>query len=166
MIDWLIVCAGIKLREQTETCGGANLNVFYVYSLLLTDVIKSVRMVSNIYANKWTEKGTKRLHWNSNAYILGESLTKTRLSSVCFVTFLKGQGHQGIFFLVTKKGHQAFVHVLWHEIANLYWIISRAQRQWPGGMEAIAFVASVKYQACSGLDTNGIKIITMIMITE
>ena len=33
-------------------------------------------------------------------------------------------------------------------IANFYCSISRAPRQLPGDMEAIAFDASVKYQAC------------------
>ena len=35
------------------------------------------------------------------------------------------------------------------EIVNFYWSISREPRRWPGGMEAIAFVTFVKYQACS-----------------
>ena len=44
-------------------------------------------------------------------------------------------------------------HFLWQrapyeEIVNFYWSISRAPRQWQGATEAIAFVASVKYQAC------------------
>ena len=34
--------------------------------------------------------------------------------------------------------------VPYEEIVNFYWSISRV----PGGIEAIAFVASMKYQAC------------------
>ena len=33
----------------------------------------------------------------------------------------------------------------YEEIVNFCWSISRAPRQWPGGKEAIAFVASMKY---------------------
>ena len=58
-----------------------------------------------------------------------------------YASFLKGQGHQGIFSLV--KGT-----LMYKEIVNFYWSISRAPRQWPGGAGAIAFVAFVKYQAC------------------
>ena len=47
----------------------------------------------------------------------------------------KGKGHQGIFSLV--KGT-----LMYEEIVNFYCSISRAPRQWPGGMEAITFVAS------------------------
>ena len=57
---------------------------------------------------------------------------------VCF-----GQGHQRHFLLGKKAPYE--------EIVNFYWSISRAQRQWPRGMEAIAFLASLHYQACSFL---------------
>ena len=38
------------------------------------------------------------------------------------------------------------------EIVHFYWSISRAPMQSPGGMEAIDFVASLKYQAESGVN--------------
>ena len=50
-------------------------------------------------------------------------------------SFFKGHGHQCNFSLV--KG------ILW--VVNFYLSISRAPRKLPGGMEAIAFVASVNY---------------------
>ena len=56
-----------------------------------------------------------------------------------YASFLKGQGHQGIFSLA--KG------TLNEEIVNFYWSNLRAPRQWQEATEAIASVASVKYQA-------------------
>ena len=50
-----------------------------------------------------------------------------------YASFSKGQGHQGIFSLV--KGTLK-------EVVNFDCSISRAPWQWPGGMEAITFVAS------------------------
>ena len=58
-----------------------------------------------------------------------------------FASILKGQGHQGIFSLVRKAPY------MYKEIVNLYWSISRAPSQGPGGMRAIALVASSKCQA-------------------
>ena len=49
--------------------------------------------------------------------------------------FLKGQGHQGIFSL--HKGHP--IRKLWISTRAL----QRAPRQWPVGMEAMTFVASI-----------------------
>ena len=56
-----------------------------------------------------------------------------------YVSYLKGQGRRGIFSLVKAP---------YEEIVNFYWSIAWASSQWQGGMEAIAFVAYVKYQAC------------------
>ena len=50
------------------------------------------------------------------------------------------------------KGTKAFPlwqRAIYEENVNFYWSISRAPRQWQGAMEAIASVASVKYQAWS-----------------
>ena len=56
-----------------------------------------------------------------------------------YASFLKGQGHLGIFSLV--KG------TLWR-ICKFLLGHFKVTKQWPGGMEAITFVASSKYQAC------------------
>ena len=53
-------------------------------------------------------------------------------------SFVKGQGHQGIFTLVSRVPYKVIV--------QFYWSISKAPRQ--GGIETIAFVASMKCQAC------------------
>ena len=49
----------------------------------------------------------------------------------------------------TQASHCIFnlVKGPYEEIVNFYWFISRTPRQWPGGMEPIAFVASLKYHA-------------------
>ena len=57
---------------------------------------------------------------------------------VCLVLW-KGKGHQGISSLVRAP--------IWG-IVNFYKSISRAPRQWPGGMKVIALNASMKYQPC------------------
>ena len=57
-----------------------------------------------------------------------------------YAPFLKEQGHQSIVSL--KR-------VPYEEIFNFYKSISRAPRQRPGGIEAIAFIAFVKYLACN-----------------
>ena len=63
------------------------------------------------------------------------------LMEACMIHFWKGQGRQGIFSLVNST--------LWRNCKFYTRSISRAPRQWQGGTEAIAFVASVKYQAYS-----------------
>ena len=55
---------------------------------------------------------------------------------------------------------------VYEEIVNVYWCILKAQRHLPGGMEAITFVASVKYRpSCIHYEhrinlpkTNGLKL--------
>ena len=44
--------------------------------------------------------------------------------------------------------HFSLVQDTHKQIVNFFWGISRAPRQWSRGMEAIAFVASMKYQTC------------------
>ena len=58
----------------------------------------------------------------------------------CMLRFWEGKG---------TKAFSSWWRAPYDEIAKLYWSISRAPRQWPGDTEAIAFVASVKYQACT-----------------
>ena len=78
-----------------------------------------------------------RIVWRCwNNLIMARVLIQCTCSDV-FASFLKEQGHQGIFSLV--KG------TLCEEIVSFYWSSSRAPGQ---GMQAIAFVASVKYHAC------------------
>ena len=56
-----------------------------------------------------------------------------------YASFLKGRGTEA-FSLWQRAPYEEIVH--------FYWSISRAPRQWQGATEAIASVASVKYQAC------------------
>jgi hypothetical protein len=57
----------------------------------------------------------------------------------CMLRFWKGKG---------TKAFSLWQRAPYEKVVNFYWSISRAPRQWQGATEAIASVASVKYQAC------------------
>ena len=77
----------------------------------------------------WSDLPVKRIKRiaRSACFVLERARTKRH--------FILGQGHP-----IMRK-------------LNLYWGISGAPRQRPVGMEAIAFVASVKYQVWAGVVT-------------
>ena len=60
--------------------------------------------------------------------------------------FWNGKDTKAFFSLVNGT--------LWD--VNFYWSISRGRRQWPGGMGAIVFIASVVYQACDNAIEKGV----------
>ena len=67
------------------------------------------------------------------------SIEPVDLNQGCTLRFWKGKGTKAISLCQRAP---------YEEIVKFYWSISRAPRQWQGATEAIASVASVKYQAC------------------
>ena len=65
----------------------------------------------------------------SRHYLHGKGHPVRKHLQACMLCFCRGKGTKAV-------------------IVNFYWSISRAPKQWPGGNEAIALVASMKYQAC------------------
>ena len=102
-------------------------------------IISTRLFITFVWRNLWSRTKKVYFPWfetdGYNVQRFKDRQLHAYRDSALFASFLKEQGHPGIFSLV--KG------TAW---GNFYRRISRAPRQWPtGGVEAIA---SVKYQAC------------------